>query len=80
MSEHEYHVLTRRGDARPDVDRVLAELKAEHGPEVDTGFHKYMFVTKADMTVLMVYAPDSLLAGALRGRAGWSEPGLAGRN
>lgn len=80
MSAPEYHVFTRRGDSRAEVDRALAELKRAHGPEVDAGFHKYMFVTKADMTVVMVASADSLLARALRERPGWTEPGLAGGN
>ncbi|HEX2188067.1 MAG TPA: hypothetical protein VHG51_04180 [Longimicrobiaceae bacterium] len=80
MSTPEYHVLTRRGDARAEVDRALAGLKGELGAEADTGFHKYMFVTKADMTVVMVEAAGSPLARALRGRPGWTEPGLADGN
>ncbi|HEV2147960.1 MAG TPA: hypothetical protein VGR37_11210 [Longimicrobiaceae bacterium] len=78
MSAPEHHVFTHRGDSRPEVDRLLAELKREHGPDVDAGLHKYMYVTKADMTVVMVHAADSPLAAALRGRPGWTEPGLAG--
>lgn len=74
----EYHVLTHRGDARAEVDRVLEELKREHGPEADPGFHKYLYVTKADSTVVMVEAMDAPVARALRGRPGWQEPGLAG--
>lgn len=78
MSTPAPHVLTRRGDARAEVDHLLAALKRERGAEVDTGFHKYVFVTKADTTVVMVHAADSPLAAALRGRPGWTEPGLAG--
>lgn len=80
MSTPEYHVLTRKGDSRPDVDRLLAELKRAHGDDVDAGFHKYMYVTQTNMTVVMVHSVDSLLAAALRGRPGWAEPGLAGGN
>jgi hypothetical protein len=80
MSAPEHHVFTRRGDARAEVDRLLTELKRAHGAEVDAGFHKYMHVTKADMTVVMTHAADSLLARALRGRPGWMEPGQAGAN
>jgi hypothetical protein len=80
MSAPESHVFTRKGDARSEVDKALAELKRVHGESVDAGFNKYMYVTKADMTVVMVGKADSLLAGVLRGRAGWTEPGLAGAN
>lgn len=75
-----HHVFTKKGDARAEVDKGVAELKRMHGPDVDTGFNKYMYVTKADMTVVMVGAAGSLLAGVLRGRPGWTEPGLAGGN
>lgn len=71
----EYHVLTHRGDACAEVDRVLEELKREHGPEAETGFHKCLHVTRADSTVVMVDGPDAPLARALRGRPGWEEPG-----
>jgi RNase P/RNase MRP subunit p30 len=78
VSAPEFHVLIHRGDALAEVDRVLAELKREHGAEVETGFHKYLFVTKAESTVVMVSSADSLLARALRGRRGWQEPGARG--
>lgn len=80
MSTPEYHVFTRRGDSRSEVDRLLAELKRAHGADVDAGFHKYMYVTKADLTVVMLHPGESLLSRALRGRPGWTEPGLAGGN
>lgn len=76
MSDREYHVLMHRGDARPEVDRVLAELRRAHGAEAELGFHKYMFVTKAESTVVMVDSADSPIARALRPRPGWQEPGL----
>jgi hypothetical protein len=75
-----FHVLTRKGDSRAEVDRLLAELKRAHGIDVDAGFHKYMHVTQTNMTVVMVRSADSLLAAALRGRPGWMEPGLAAGN
>lgn len=74
----EFHVLTRRGDARPEVDRALEALKKERGAEAETGFHKYMYVTKAEITVVMVESPEAPLAAALRARPGWTEPGLRG--
>lgn len=78
MSAPDYHVLVHRGDAIAEVDRLLAELKRRHGAEADTGFHKYMYVTKADSTVVMVASAGSLLAHALRGLPGWQEPGARG--
>lgn len=80
MSAPEYHVFTRKTDSRAEVDRVLAELKRAHGIDVDAGFHKYMYVTQTNMTVVMVHSVDSLLAAELRGRPGWTEPGLAAGN
>lgn len=78
MPAPEYHVLMHRGDALAEVDRVLADLRRQHGADVETGFHKYVFVTKAESTVVMVESADSLLARALRGRPGWQEPGASG--
>lgn len=67
----ELPVFIKRGDARGEVDRLLAELGAT---PAEAGFHKYLFVTKADQTVVMVASRSSPIAGALRGRAGWVEP------
>lgn len=66
-----YHVFTRRGDARAEVDGILRELGVT--PERG-GLHKYLFVTKADQTVVMVSGADAPLAAALRERRGWLEP------
>lgn len=76
MADREYHVLTHRGDARAEVDRVVEGLKREHGE--GTGLHKALYVSRADSTVVMVEAVDSPLAAALRARPGWEEPGLRG--
>jgi hypothetical protein len=73
MSAAEYPVFIKRGDARAEVDQLLAELRAAHGD--DTGFHKYLFVTRAEQTVVMLTDREGPLAEALRGRRGWSEPG-----
>ncbi len=78
MASAEKHVFMRRGDARSEVDRLLAELKRGHGPDADPGFHKYMYVAKADSTVVMVESAASPLAHLLRGRPGWTEPGVRG--
>lgn len=67
----EYPVFVRRGDARPEVDRLLAELQS--APD-QAGFHKYVYVARADQTVVMVATRDAPLARALRAREGWSEP------
>ena len=67
----ELPVFIKRGDARAEVDRLLAELGAT---PAQAGLHKYLFVTKADQTVVMVASRSSPIAGALRGRSGWMEP------
>ncbi len=74
MSPPEYPVFIRRGDARAEVDRLLAELKTVHGSASQAGFHKYLYVTKADQTVVFVTRRDAPIAVALRGRGGWQEP------
>lgn len=73
MAATEYPVFTKRGDARAEVDQLLAELSAAHGEA--TGFLKYLYVTRAEQTVVMVTDRTSPLATALRGRRGWNEPG-----
>lgn len=78
MSAPEYHVLIRPGDARPEVDRALEALKRERGADADLGFHKYMYVTRAEQTVVMVSGPDAPVAVALRTGKGWTEPGSRG--
>lgn len=67
----EFHVFIRRGDARAEVDSLLRQLGST--PEA-AGMHKYIFVAKADQTVVMLVGPDVPLAQSLRGRAGWQEP------
>ncbi len=74
MNPPEYPVFIRPGDARAEVDRILAELKAVHGSAGAAGFHKYLYVTKADQTVVFVTDRNAPLATALRGRPGWQEP------
>lgn len=70
-----FHVLIKPGDALAEVDRALADLKARGVSREDAGFHKYMYVTQARQTVLMVATRQSPLAAELRGRPGWAEPG-----
>ncbi|HEV2130857.1 MAG TPA: hypothetical protein VGR27_07135 [Longimicrobiaceae bacterium] len=74
MAQPEYPVFIKRGDTRAEVDRILEELKRAHGSAGAAGFHKYLHVSKANQTVVMVTGRDTPLAVALRGRAGWLEP------
>lgn len=67
----EHPIFIRRGDARIEVDRLIAELGVS---PADAGLHKYLYVAKADQTVVMVVGRSSPLANALRGRPDWSEP------
>jgi hypothetical protein len=64
-------VFIKRGDARSEVDDLLAglQLSAEAA-----GLEKYLFITQANQTVVMVKAPDVPLAAVLRQRVGWLEP------
>lgn len=78
MPDEAFHVLIHPGDARAEVDRALEALKRRHGAEADLGFHKYMYVTRAEQTVVMVSGPDAPVAVALRAGKGWEEPGLRG--
>ena len=64
-------VFIRRGDARAEVDRLIADLRM---PPEQAGLHKYIYASKADQTVVMLAGRSVPLADALRGRAGWLEP------
>jgi hypothetical protein len=75
MPDTVYHVLTRGGDARAEVDDALRALEARGVSREASGFHKYLHVTRAEQTVVMVARRDCPLAAELRGRRGWSEPG-----
>jgi hypothetical protein len=70
-----YHVLIRKGDALAEVDAALKALEGRGVSREASGFHKYMHVTQAAQTVVMVQHRDAPLAAELRGRPGWSEPG-----
>ena len=64
-------VFIKRGDARAEVDGIMTRL----GSTPDhLGFRKYMYVAKADQTVVMVADRQSPLAGVLRAEPGWTEP------
>ena len=69
-----YHVMIKAGDAVAEVDRALEALKRRGVSREEAGFHKYMFVTQAKQTVLMLTSRESPLAADLRGQ-GWMEPG-----
>lgn len=66
-----YTVFIKRGDARPELDRILREIGG--APEA-AGLHKYIFAAAASHTVAMVTAADAPLAARLRGSPGWLEP------
>lgn len=70
-----YHVLIHRGDALADVDAALKALEGRGVDRESSGFHKYMHVTQAAQTVVMVRNRQSPLAAELRARPGWTEPG-----
>jgi hypothetical protein len=67
----EHHVLTREGDATPEVEAVLRGMRDGKG-----GLYRYFYVTRANQTVVMTESTTSPLAEALRSRGGWREPGM----
>ena len=75
MPDAPYHVLVKPGDARPEVDDALRALAARGVSREASGFHKYLHVTRAEQTVVMVERRDSPLSAELRARPGWKEPG-----
>ena len=75
MPDTVHHVLTKSGDARAEVDEALRTLEARGVSREASGFHKYLHVTRAEQTVVMVMRRDSPLAVELRGHRGWGEPG-----
>ena len=75
MAGARYHVMTKSGDARAEVDAALQALAARGVSREASGFHKYLHVTQAEQTVVMVAARDSPLVAELRARTGWAEPG-----
>jgi hypothetical protein len=75
VADAPYHVMTKRGDARAEVDAALAALAGRGVPREASGFHKYLHVTQAEQTVVMAASRECALAVELRGRTGWGEPG-----
>ncbi len=75
MEQPEYHIFTRQGDGRAEVDAALDRLKARGVSREASGFAKYLFVTRAEQTVVFAESRQSPIAAELRGLAGWREPG-----
>ena len=75
MADPRYHVMTKSGDARAEVDAALDALGGRGVSREASGFHKVLHVTRVEQTVVMVAARDAPLAAELRGRTGWGEPG-----
>lgn len=71
MAGSPYHVFTKHGDARAEVDELVRGLG---GDAAEAGLHKAIFVSRANQTVVMLRDPEAPLAGLLRGRKGWHEP------
>ena len=66
-----YCIFIKPGDARDEVDDLIVGL----GQTAEAaGLHKYLFVTRANHTVVMLSDPAAPLAAVLRVRDGWSEP------
>lgn len=66
----DYHVLTRRGDALPDIEREVARL----GSREEAGLYRYFYVSRANQTVVMATHADAPIARALRALPDWDEP------
>jgi hypothetical protein len=73
VSDSEYLVLVRQGDATPEVTAAVRELGMTSEA---AGLHRTLFVTRANQTVVMVKDADVPIAAALLAR-GWAAPGLA---
>ena len=67
----EYHILTKRGDAQQEIERIVARV----GDSQRAGLHRYFYVSRANQTVVMTATVDAPLAQALRLAGGWAEPG-----
>lgn len=70
MTKIPYPVFVRRGDAREEVDEIVAALGLT---AADAGLHKYLFVAQAHQTVVMVSDAGCPLAETLRTRKTWNE-------
>jgi len=72
MSTQSFHIFTKSGDARPELDAVLKQIGAADAEQA--GYAKSIYVTRADQTVVFVTGREAPLAHALRDRTGWQEP------
>jgi hypothetical protein len=72
MNVPAYHIFTKPGDARGEVDAILKALDARTPGQA--GYRKSLYVTRADQTVVFTDDRASPIAQALRARAGWQEP------
>jgi hypothetical protein len=71
VSDSEYFVLIRPGDATREVEEALRDLRL---PPEAAGLHRHFFVTRARQTVVMATGPDAPISARLMAR-GWSVPG-----
>jgi hypothetical protein len=75
----ESYIFVRPGDATAEVEEMARRLRGQHGSDEAAGFVKYLYVTRANQTVVFLAGPDTPFAAELRARRGWLEPGrLAG--
>ena len=65
MADGRYHVMTKSGDARAEVDAALQALAGRGVAREASGFHKYLHVTRAEQTVVMVARPGLKRAAPL---------------
>jgi hypothetical protein len=72
VNHQQFHIFTKTGDARDELESLLRELGPE--PAESKGFHKVMHVTRAAQTVVFLTGGATPLAAALRLRPGWVEP------
>lgn len=71
MSEPEYLVLIRAGDATAEVESALRGLGMSRE---EAGLHRLLFVTRANQTVVMARDAEAPIAALLLDR-GWAAPG-----
>jgi hypothetical protein len=75
----ESYIFVRPGDGSGEVEETAKRLRAQLGSDDAAGFVKYLYVTRADQTIVFLAGPDVPFAAELRKRRGWTEPArLAG--
>ena len=67
----QYPVFIKRGDHRAEIDALMGEMELTLE---EAGLQKYIYVSQANQTVVMMTGRDVPLATALRSRPGWLEP------